>query len=366
MLSYFRRARWAAPRTVFVVLLGVAAVAGCVSAASAQESVASSPTPSLLSIQPPRIVAEAGVLPTSPFFFLDRFDEWAERTIFSFGIPALRARILLVQAAERIAELQALERVGRLTPEATRALLERHTRLLSAASELIGRQLALKRASPDLLALFVRTRLAAADVIEERAAEQQGAEELLETLPAYVEDADAAEDEPEELKAEELLSETADALVEEVENDLGLAAEEVPVSVGLLRLIAEQKLAKAERDLVRAQQAVEDRRVRGRVVVAEAEIRFSAASAIVTAREFLAAGNAREALSAAALARDVTRLLASGKIVVNPQAADAPARLDWVLSDLVREGVISLTQRDAVAAWAHQAVTAARTQESAR
>ncbi|TSC72683.1 MAG: hypothetical protein G01um101438_400 [Parcubacteria group bacterium Gr01-1014_38] len=325
-------------------------------------------SPSPLPVRPPQIIAEAGILPTSVFSAFDRLSELFDRSLFSFGIPTLRARIALTQAAERIAELQALERAGRLTPASARGLLQAHERLLTIADRIVARQLAAGAVPPDLLFLLIRTRLAAAGVLEEleeeAAAERElDKEEFSSPAPtgAFPEAAtlDPVDDEVKDLA--ELLDEEIEELVEFEDGMIPPGASAIPPNV--LRFLAEQKVAKAERDLLRAVRKVEERLAQGKVLIADTELRASADAALVTARQLFAAENFAEALR---IARDVRRIadrLKSGQIALESNAlrsGDAERRVERILQQLVEHGFLGVDAQSAALLRARQAIEQVR------
>lgn len=339
-------------------------------------------TPLPLPVPPPQIVAEAGVLPGGFLGALDRLAEVLDRTVFSFGFPTLRARIALAQAAERIAELQALERNGQLTPAAARALLAAQGRLVEIASDVVARQVAGGRAPTDLVLLLARTRLAAAEILRELEEELAVEAELLKAptpglSPEGVEVADETLASPPTEEVDEGKSELADLLQEldeaveslvDVEDDILPQGAPAPAPDAVLRLLAGQKIAKAERDLLRANNSVEERLVHGKVLIADVELRAVAESLLVTARELFAAGNFREALSVAKAARAAARRLASGKIVVEPNAflAEGGERhASEILEDLVEEGLIDELERATAEIRARQVVEQVRRESGA-
>lgn len=317
-------------------------------------------------VRPPEIIAEAGILPTSLFSVFDRLSEAFDRNVFSFGIPQLRAQVALTQAAERIAELQALERAGQLTPASTRGLLRAHQQLLAIADRIVAGQLARGIASPDLLFLLVRTRLAAAEVLEEleeeRVAERELDEAEFPSSPgAFPEASPRAPvgDEVEDFA--ELLDEKIEELVEF--EDGVLPSGNVLVSEAVLRLLAEQKIAKAERDLLRAIRTTEERLAQGKILIAETELRAAADAALVTARQLFAAGNYREALRLAKDARRIADRLKSGQIAVQPNALrspDAEERVTRILQQLVEHGFLDAEAQGTALLRARQAIEKVR------
>lgn len=309
--------------------------------ASASGPLPASPTPAVpivtpapLPISPPQIVSEAGVLPGGVLGGLDRFAELLDRTLFSFGLPSLRARVALTQAAERVAELQALERDGTLTLSALHGLLASHARLIEIGSSVVARQVAAGRQPTALLVLLVRTRLAAAQVLHE-VQEQRALEEADTTLRE--------------------LTDAIDALVD-LEGDL-LPPDTASVAPAVLHVFAEQKIALAERELLAALFVVEERLAHRRVVIADAELRAAAESLLVTARELSAAGNDREALALATAVRGVIARLASETIVVEPEhllSEGGSFTVTEILDGLVEEGIVGLPERATAELRAHQ------------
>jgi len=85
------------------------------------------------------LVVDAGVLPNSKFYFLDRFDEWMQENVFTFGVSSLRTEAALANASERVAEAQILSARGLLSSQlADRALLEWGKELFLAARVVEG------------------------------------------------------------------------------------------------------------------------------------------------------------------------------------------------------------------------------------
>lgn len=348
------------PRGVSLVLaaLLVSVTLGCARAVLAQSP---SPSPSVppasrvpidtpppLAVAPPQIVAEAGLLPTSAFSVLERIDEGLQRTLFSFWIPGLRARVALGQAAERIAELQALERDGLLSPDRARGLVEAHDRLIALASGIAARKFAAGSNPLALLLELTRTRLASADILAGLADELESDAELDGEI-----DSDAG-------RVAAIVSEVAERLVH-VEDDLvaaGAAEETLPADA--LRVLAEQKIAKAERDLQRALFTAEEQRAHGKVLIADAELQAAAESALVTARQLFAAGNVAEALALAKDAHRIAGRLAAHDVAVEQDvlaSAGGAQRIQQVLDALVDDGVLG----SADAAAARRRVLEART-----
>lgn len=304
-------------------------------------------------ITPPQIVVEAGVLPGGFLGALDRLAELLDRTVFSFGLPSLRARVALTQAVERVAELQALERNGELTPSVLHTLLVSHARLIDIGDRAVARQIADGRQSSALLLLLVRTRLAAAQVLQD-VSEQLSLEAQLRADPTPSLES-AASAPPSSLEPREIQRESGEpselddaiAALVDLEGDL-LPLGEASVPPGVLHVLAEQKLALAERDLLAAVFTVEERLAHGRLVIADVELRAVAESLLVTGRELAAAGNDREALSLATAVRGVVARLASEAITVESEhvRTQSDARVvTEILDALVTDGVLGLPER---------------------
>lgn len=170
--SLLRAARSATLLAVGAVVLG--ATAGAHHDGVAPPAPDGAQSPPVLPSTPQHIVAEAGIRPTSAFWRLDRFSEFIDRTVFSLGIPSLRARVALAQAAERVAEIRALERDGALSVATLRDLLGVADRRLAIANRTVARRLATGEVPHPLMLLLVRTRLSAAAVLEELSEELGG------------------------------------------------------------------------------------------------------------------------------------------------------------------------------------------------
>lgn len=87
------------------------------------------------------LVVDAGVLPNSKFYFLDRFDEWAQENIFTFGINSLRAEAALMNASERVAEAQILNAQGLLSSRLAERSLVSWRRDLFLAANIVGNKI---------------------------------------------------------------------------------------------------------------------------------------------------------------------------------------------------------------------------------
>lgn len=114
----------------------------------------------------PVLNVDAGVLPTSKLYFLDRFDEWAQENVFTFGIPSFRARAFLENASERVAELQFLNAQGMLKNQIANRLLDKWQRDLVRAATIVGQEYAHGRRPVSLTDGVVRTALASTDAIQ--------------------------------------------------------------------------------------------------------------------------------------------------------------------------------------------------------
>lgn len=328
----------------------------------------SSVAPTPLPVYPPEIIAEAGILPTNVLTVFDHLSEFFERNVFSFGIPTLRARIALTQAAERIAELQGLERAGQLTPASARRLLGSQERLLAVADQVLARQFRQGTISLDLLLLLTRTRLAAAETLEELREERDVLLQLDEDplpSPAFPdvlpEDVLVTPANEEHVTLTALLDENIENLVEFESNVIPQGNAHVPKPV--LRLLAEQKIAKAERDILRAVRKTEERVAQGKVLVADVELRSAADAALFTARQLFTKGNASEALGLAHDARRIADELQSGQIAFEPNTLrleGAEQYIERIIQQLVEHGALNADAQQAALFRARQALEQAR------
>lgn len=360
------RVPFGVPVVTGVLALGLA---GCSEKAFAQtQSVGSFPSPppelrlqaSSLPVLRPLVAAEAGVLPTSILAFFDRLDEFFERNLFSFGIPGLRARVALAQAAERIAELQALERNGQLTPRRVKDIVSAHDRLLLIPQGVVTRQIEAGKVPAGLVFHLARTELSAADALEELLDELE-VEIVLEaptTTPRTGRE-EAEKEEGEEPPREfediaDLLTGAMEDLLDFESNVLTKEAlpqesqEHPPVPGEILSILAEQKIAKAERDLFTALAKVEERLAHGKVLIADEELRAGAESSLRTARQLFTAGNHEEAISFARQAHRFVSVLKSGKIALEPNALLSPRgekKAEDSIRDLVKKGLLSAEEQ---------------------
>ncbi|MDP3685383.1 MAG: hypothetical protein Q8R32_00960, partial [bacterium] len=159
----------------------------------------------------------------------------------------------------------------------------------------------------------------------------------------------------------DLLDEEIERLVA-FEDDLSLP-EGPAVAPEVLRVLAEQKIAKAERDLLRAVRTSEERLVGGKILVADTELRAAAEASLVTARQLFAAGNFAEALRLAQEARSIAGRLKSGKIAIQQhalRAVDAEQRVQRILQQLVERGMIGTDAQNAALLRVRQAIEEAR------
>lgn len=340
-------------------------------ARAASHEAAASPTPAATSllalpvplpIAAPPLIADAGILPSSLFSFLDRLDEFFERTVFSFGIPSLRARIALAQAAERMAELQALERRGELTPWLLQRGVAAHRRLIAVADAVVARRLARGGVRLNELEALLRTRFSAAQVLEDLREEQEVEANVVESLPAGEENGEPTAEEAGTPDVRDALEEAV-ADLDEVEEDLVPSGPDAALPRPVLRLLAEQKIAKAERDLARAVAKTEERIAHGKILVARDELQQAATMFLQAARALFDEGNFSEALAVSRDARRLAARLNGGTIALEPNALRSPrglARIDRVLRDLAEEGLLSTEAERTARERAEQAVAALR------
>jgi hypothetical protein len=117
-------------------------------------------------VSTPILAIDAGVLPTSPFYFLDKFDEWVQKNIFTFGINSFRAQVFMQSSAEKISELQFLNAQGMLTDKIAQKLLKAWENDLAFSASLVGEEYLHGRRPINLTDEIFRTMLASADAIQ--------------------------------------------------------------------------------------------------------------------------------------------------------------------------------------------------------
>lgn len=86
------------------------------------------------------LVVDAGVLPNSKFYFLDRFDEWMQENIFTFGVSSLRVEAAMANASERVAEAQILNARGLLSKQLAGQILWGWRKDLFLAANIVENQ----------------------------------------------------------------------------------------------------------------------------------------------------------------------------------------------------------------------------------
>ena len=283
----------------------------------------------------PVLTVSAGILPTSPLAFLDRFDEWVQRTIFSFGVRRLRAESALAEAAERIAELQVLESQGLRTAELDSRLLVEHGRRLELAARLVGEEFA-RGGRPVLLVREVtRTTIASLDALSSLL-------ENDEDIPS----ADVGEGEvlDVDVRSEDALGVFAMLRALEDRVDTALFPNPAVIPNEVFHLIVIEKLARAERDVERVQNTL-PRDGSPSFVVAGDELVRTARDALTHARTLHLSANDREALTFTREIRDIALWFQSGALEVrsadlakDPRAA---ARIEWALDDLAHQGLLT-------------------------
>lgn len=281
----------------------------------------------------PVLTVSAGVLPTSPLAPLDRFDEWMERTVFTFGISRLRAHAALSQAAERVAELQTLESQGLRTPEETENLLREEGRLLHDAAEIAGNDL-LNGGRPVRLVLqIVRTTIASVDALETLFAESG---EL------------AASGDDEAPSAAPVIPHVLANLEDSV--DGALFPESAVIPPQLLQRVAAEKIGHAARHVERTSQFVQNAPPE-RMILASSPLLRASRFALVEAIALYRNGHYEEALTFARETRDIDRTLAAtavfslDELALEPRAGE---RVAAAIDDLLGKGFLSLEEaRDA-------------------
>jgi len=87
------------------------------------------------------LVVDAGVLPNSKFYFLDKFDEWMQENVFTFGVSSLRAEAVLANASERVSEAQILNAQGLLSDRLADKILSGWRKGLFFSADILGSQM---------------------------------------------------------------------------------------------------------------------------------------------------------------------------------------------------------------------------------
>lgn len=288
----------------------------------------------------PVLTVSAGVLPTSPLAVLDRFDEWAQRNVFSFGVRRLRAQSALLAAAERVAELQVLESQGLRTAALDTRLLAEHARLLELAARLVGEEFE-RGGRPILLTREVtRTTIASVDA-----------------LASLIEDGSAPRltdvGEDEALTEEQLIGSGLGGLasLQKLEDRVDAALfphpEVVPDQV--LQLVVAEKLAHAERDVERVLDTL-PREGSPFFVIAGDELARASHEALAQARALHRAANDRESLAFLREVRDIVLWLRSEALAVRvdvPVDPDTIVRTEKILNTLERQGLVTSEDRQA-------------------
>lgn len=114
----------------------------------------------------PVSTVDAGVLPTSRLYFLDLFDEWMQKNIFTFGISSFRANVFLESAEERIAELQFLNAEGTLTEKTAQELIASWRQDLIFSATIAGNEYRRGGRAINLADEITRAMFAGADAIQ--------------------------------------------------------------------------------------------------------------------------------------------------------------------------------------------------------
>jgi hypothetical protein len=302
----------------------------------------------------PVLIVSAGILPTSPLSFLDRFDEGVERTIFTFGVRRLRAESALRHASERVAELQMLDAYGVRTKELTAQLVAEHGDLLEFAARSVGEEFARGGRPVVLMAHVVRTTLASVDALERLF--ETG--EDLALLGLREGDVLGTEQRSWGRRPDDVLGVMEDRV------DVALFPNTAVVPDQILRLVATEKFAAARRDLERAGSSMAPTSQGGLVLVGAEELTTSAHAALQQASALFLGGQYAEALSFTRDARMITRWLGSGRLAVStkellddPEAART--RIDQLLGDLTRHGLLTIEETRSARARAQAALRAA-------
>lgn len=239
-----------------------------------------------------------GLTPANPFYFLDTFSEWLRVNLFTFGAEQ-QANVLLTQTDERIAELKAMDADGVLTAKREAKIEERYAKLLEQYEAKTERLVAGGASQEQIQARLLRVLNRHARILDDALFnEEDGQNAPLADMRDRAEQRRDAEEQKLEKRLEK-----------EQEPDKDVA-----------RMIADEKILQAKREIGKAALKIEERAQQGRDVV------FATAK-LEEARAYLAeaelardGGDFREARRLAKIAKQVANHARSGKLS-KPDAA---------------------------------------------
>lgn len=272
----------------------------------------------------PVLAVDAGVLPTSRLYFLDKIDEWAQKNMFAFGVNSFRIEAALQNSVERISELQFLNGNEELDDEKATELLERWRDDLIFASSLVGKSYEKGGRPISQTDGVMRTMLMSASIIEEEAQKKYFLDEKKFTLP------EDFLDKSEEIVLANLLPDSA--------------------------IIPEQVLAVVVDDIkVDLQQAIEKTRLLIQGDIENNVVRFGGKKLLEVAsvnkemsEEFIAKGNLRDSMKLLAEARQALRLIDDESVVIDMGSvvdeADMNVFLDKAAEKLLNSGFIDIDE----------------------
>lgn len=287
------------------------------------------------------LIIDAGVLPVSRLYFLDKFDEWVQKNIFTFGISSFRAEAALSASAERVAELQFLNAQGMLSEKLSKMLLVNWEENISFAARLTGDEFASGRRPVLLADEIIKTALASTDAIQMEFNENLTVGEQTIFL------------------ADNLLSRVEARVINSVFSETAVVLEQV------FRLVVEEIKTDTENTLkkIRAQITTEEK---DKIIrVGSTQLLNLAEKDNEEAKVFYENNNFRNALDALTEARQALRLAVSNELVIEPvvfvDEEELKNRLDEMEVILFESGLIDATD---IVAERTKAMVVYRTEDS--
>ncbi|MDO8512565.1 MAG: hypothetical protein Q7S57_04785 [bacterium] len=240
----------------------------------------------------PILTIDAGVLPTSPFYFLDNFDEWVQKNVFTFGIGSFRAEVFLESAAERVAELQFLNSQGTITNEIAQKLLNSWQNDLVFAAEIVGRDYMRGGRPIKLTDGILRTMLASADAIQ-------------------------AEFNENVVSGTESLS-LGDNFLEGAEEKIvaSLIPEDAPVPDAVLKMVVDDLAVEVSQTQIKIDSYLAEESLVGVILFGQKLLVDSIEENQKIARSFYEKGNYRNAMDAYGDCRRAQRLISNSNIII--------------------------------------------------
>ncbi len=259
----------------------------------------------------PVLAVDAGILPGSPFYFLDNFDEWIQINIFSFGLKNFQAQMALQNASERIAELQVLDARGLRNANITRVQLERWLAKMELAASVAGNSFENGGRPVTLTNKTVRTMI--------------GSIESVETLFRESEQIELVSADDGEQYQETERSDTPYRFMDIGEDRIvmQLMPQTAALPDDIVRSILLEQLARAERALEQAREILNNDEEK--VHIGGKELFELAESSMTQATVLFDNGRYLMAMDFAREVRDATRLISSEVLSVDKNFSGGPA-----------------------------------------